>query len=103
MNYLFIIDMQNDFLTGVLGNKECVETIPYVKQEIESGKYDAIIFTQDTHDETYLSTQEGKKLPVPHCIRGSEGWKIESSLLKTAQDSQKEIRIVEKDGFGSLE
>ena len=71
---LVVVDMQNDFLTGSLANESAVKVIPNIKREIESGKYTHIIFTRDTHTEKYLETQEGKRLPVTHCIKGSEGW-----------------------------
>ena len=66
---LVVVDAQNDFITGVLGNKECDVATDVIADEIRSGKYDDVIFTRDTHDENYLNTQEGKKLPVTHCIK----------------------------------
>ena len=65
---LVVVDAQNDFITGVLGNKECNVATNVIADEIRSGKYDDVIFTRDTHDENYLNTQEGRKLPVAHCI-----------------------------------
>lgn len=87
MNQVYIIvDMQNDFIDGSLGTPEAREIVPLVEAAIvESKKNDAVhtdlIFTQDTHHEDYLDTQEGKKLPVPHCIKGTRGWNICRQLL----------------------
>ena len=64
MRILMVIDTQNDFITGALGNKECEATVPKIVEVIKSGKYDSAILTMDTHTENYLNTQEGKKLPV---------------------------------------
>ena len=72
---LVIVDVQNDFVDGALGTKEAVEILPYVKEEI-SKKYDDVFVTFDTHEENYLDTLEGKMLPVKHCIRYTEGWKL---------------------------
>ena len=72
---LIVVDMQNDFIDGALGTKEAVAIVPYVKEVIENfdGK---VLFTRDTHFENYMETQEGKNLPVPHCIKDTEGWQI---------------------------
>lgn len=74
-NILIVVDMQNDFITGALGTKEAVSIVPKVEEKIKSfgGR---VIFTRDTHFENYMDTQEGHRLPVPHCIQGSEGWQI---------------------------
>lgn len=67
---LIVVDMQNDFIDGALGTKEAVEIVPYVKEKIE--KYEGkVFFTRDTHFENYMDTQEGKNLPVPHCVKGT--------------------------------
>ena len=83
---LVVVDAQNDFITGVLGNKECNVATNVIADEIRSGKYDDVIFTRDTHDENYLNTQEGKKLPVTHCIKGTNGWEVDARL----KDAMKE-------------
>jgi len=80
---LVVVDMQNDFLTGTLANESAVNVIPNIKREIESGKYTHIIFTKDTHLSNYLETQEGKKLPVVHCIYGTPGWEVCDELLNS--------------------
>ena len=79
---LIVIDMQKDFIDGALGTKEAQAIVPNVKKKIEEYKArgDEIIFTRDTHDEDYLNTNEGKHLPVEHCIEGTEGWKIHPDL-----------------------
>jgi len=93
---LVVVDAQNDFITGALGNKECDVATNVIADEIRSGKYDDVIFTRDTHDENYLNTQEGKKLPVPHCIRDTEGWQIRSEL-----DALRKTEPIDKETFGS--
>lgn len=101
---LVVVDMQNDFLTGVLGNEECKQTIPQVVDIIKNGGYDAICVTMDTHEEDYLSTQEGEKLPVLHCIKDTEGWQIEASVDEAVQYSLgNSLYYIEKDTFGSTD
>ena len=75
---LIVIDMQNDFIDGALGTKEAQAIVPNVKKKIEeyAARGDEIIFTRDTHRANYLETNEGKHLPVEHCIHGTEGWII---------------------------
>ena len=75
---LIIVDMQVDFVTGSLGTKEAERIVPAVVKKIETEKENGaqIIFTKDTHKTNYLQTQEGRKLPVKHCIRQTEGWQI---------------------------
>ena len=101
---LVVVDAQNDFITGVLGNKECDVATNVIAEEIRSGKYDDVIFTRDTHDENYLNTQEGKKLPVTHCIKGTNGWEVDARL----KDAMKELGVdcndmtyIDKPTFGS--
>lgn len=79
---LIVVDMQKDFIDGALGSKEAVAIVENVKNKIaqyqENG--DEIIFTRDTHQTDYLNTNEGKNLPVEHCIQGTDGWKIQEGL-----------------------
>ena len=79
---LIVVDMQKDFIDGALGSKEAVAIVENVKNKIaqyqENG--DEIIFTRDTHQTDYLNTNEGKNLPVEHCIQGTEGWMIQEGL-----------------------
>ena len=69
---LIVVDMQNDFIDGSLGTKEALAIVDRVAEEI-SKDYDFIFFTRDTHNDDYLSSNEGKHLPVKHCIKGSDG------------------------------
>ena len=95
MKVLVVVDMQNDFIDGALGTSEAVAIVPYVKETIE--KFDGrIIFTRDTHFENYMDTQEGKNLPVPHCIKGTEGWQIRQEL-----DALRTTEAIDKITFGS--
>lgn len=92
---LVVVDMQNDFIDGALGTAEAVAIVPAVKKKIEEfdGK---VLFTRDTHYDNYMDTQEGKNLPVPHCIKDTEGWQIRAELeaLRTTEP-------IDKPTFGS--
>ena len=91
---LVVVDMQNDFIDGALGTPEAQAIVPFVKEKIKS--FDGrIIFTRDTHQNDYLQTQEGAKLPVPHCIEGTSGWDISPELKGFAKE------IIDKPTFGS--
>ena len=94
---LVVVDMQNDFIDGALGTPEAVAIVPHVKEKIESfdGK---VFFTRDTHFENYMSTEEGKNLPVPHCIKGTDGWQIRAEL-----DALRTTEAIDKLTFGSRE
>ena len=96
---LVVVDMQNDFLTGTLANESAVNVIPNIKREIESGKYTHIIFTRDTHTKNYLNTQEGKLLPVPHCIYLTNGWEV-CEELEDADFKGIEPMFLDKPTFG---
>lgn len=78
MKVLICVDMQNDFVTGSLGSPEAQAIVPRVVEVLDEHKetMTMLLFTQDTHTVGYLETMEGKNLPVPHCIIGTEGWKI---------------------------
>ena len=97
MKYLIVVDMQNDFIDGALGTAEAVAIVPKVKEKIETfdGK---VLFTRDTHFENYMETQEGKNLPVPHCIKGTDGWQIRAEL-----DALRTTEPIDKVVFGSSE
>lgn len=79
---LIVVDMQNDFINGVLGTPEAVSIVPKVRKKILTRKAEGYegIFTYDTHDENYLETNEGRHLPVKHCIIGTEGWKLHRDI-----------------------
>lgn len=96
-NILVVVDMQNDFIDGALGTPEAVSIVPYVKQLIEDfdGK---VLFTRDTHFPEYMDTQEGKNLPVPHCIKGTPGWEIRPEL-----EALRKTDAIDKLTFGSSE
>ncbi len=93
---LIVVDMQNDFIDGSLGTKEAQAIVENVRQKIklyeENG--DEIIFTRDTHTKDYLNTNEGKHLPVEHCIVGTDGWKIADGLEVSG------AKYVDKPSFG---
>lgn len=97
---LLVIDMQNDFIDGALRNEEAMKIIENVNKKITKYREnrDIIIFTRDTHDTNYLNTNEGKNLPVSHCIKGTDGWQISSSI-----NVQENDKIIDKPTFGSLE
>ena len=94
---LVVVAMQNDFIDGVLGTKEAVAIVPKVEERIRNFK-GTVLFTRDTHESWYLDTQEGKKLPVPHCIRNTEGWQIRNEL-----DSLRKTEPIDKETFGSTD
>ncbi len=96
MNYLIVVDMQNDFIDGALGTKEAQAILPKVVEKVRNWK-GKIIFTRDSHTEDYLHTQEGSRLPVPHCIKGTPGWQIAKQL-----PMQEDTVIIDKPGFGSV-
>lgn len=97
---LIVVDMQKDFVDGALGTAEAVGIVDNVVKKIESTDGD-IIVTYDTHQENYMETQEGKNLPVPHCIRGTEGWQLDKKVQ--AAVDKKGFRAIEKPTFGSTE
>ena len=98
--FLIIVDMQKDFVDGALGSPEAQAIVGNVVNKID--KFDGdIIATYDTHPENYMETQEGKNLPVPHCIKGTDGWKLDSRV-QSALD-KREYKTIEKPTFGSTE
>ena len=97
---LIIVDMQNDFLDGSLGNKDCLKIVPNCCRFIKKFKGDLFV-TKDTHFNDYLKTKEGKKLPIIHCIRGTKGHDLNAEILESLK--KKKFRIFEKYTFGSIE
>ncbi len=99
MKILIVIDMQKDFIDGSLGTKEAVKIVPNVASKINEFKKagNEIVFTRDTHQADYLNTQEGKNLPVVHCIEGTPGWQIDGSLDVSGS------KIFNKPSFGSMD
>jgi len=108
MRTLIVIDMQNDFIDGSLGTKEAVSIVPNVKAKIEEylKNGDRIIFTRDTHHDDYMDTNEGRHLPVVHCIEGTTGWEIRPELMDAVKDENEEtglvknVTIINKPSFG---
>lgn len=96
MKFLIVVDMQNDFIDGALGTKEAVAILSAVKEKI-AGFDGRVLFTRDTHESDYLGTQEGRNLPVEHCIKDTEGWQIQPEL-----DSLRKEEPVDKPTFGSV-
>jgi len=104
MKVLVVIDMQKDFTTGALGNPETAAVVDNVAAYIEKfrkeNKDAKIIATLDTHYENYMDTQEGKNFPVPHCIRGTEGWMLEDAVEKALDE---DCIKLEKITFGAVD
>jgi nicotinamidase-related amidase len=97
-NFLVVVDMQNDFTYGALHNEEAIAIIPGVEEKIRA--FDGnVIFTYDTHQENYMETQEGKNLPVPHCIEGTDGWQLVEPLEKLRKNGK--CVTFKKNTFGS--
>ena len=94
---LIVVDMQNDFIDGSLGTAEAIAIVPNVAEKIRRfpGK---VLFTRDTHAENYLETQEGRNLPVVHCVKGSAGWQIRDELAALC-----ETEPIDKPTFGSAQ
>lgn len=98
---LVVVDMQEDFITGSLGTQEAQAIVPAVVEKICRRKEEGyeILVTLDTHGPDYSNTQEGKKLPVEHCIRGTQGWQLQADVERAVGDAKR----YEKPTFGSRE
>lgn len=97
--YLIVIDMQNDFIGGNLGTARAQEILSSVVKKVSD--FDGtVLYTMDTHDDDYLTTSEGKSLPVVHCIKGTDGWKVPPSLNNVLEE--KHAVAFEKLTFGSV-
>ena len=99
---IVVVDMQKDFIDGALGTKEAQEMLPHMEAKLAAAQAAGakLVFTMDTHGEDYLATQEGRRLPVTHCMRGTEGWEIAASLQPFVRAAE---AVVEKPAFGSTE
>lgn len=97
-NVLIVVDMQNDFISGALGSPEAQAILPLVAKKLASFSGN-VYFTRDTHEPDYLNSQEGKNLPVVHCIKDTEGWQIADSLSAYVKDAT----VIDKPSFGSVE
>jgi nicotinamidase-related amidase len=99
-HFLVVVDIQKDFVDGALGTPEAVAIVDNAVAKIDS--FDGeIIVTYDTHAEDYMRTSEGAKLPVPHCIKGTDGWELDSKIASALEN--KKFVSVEKPTFGSVE
>ena len=98
--FLIVVDMQKDFIDGALGTKEAQAIVPAAAQRIRACREAGytVIGTLDTHGADYMETAEGKKLPVPHCIRETEGWQLNGAI----REAMGEAILVEKPTFGSV-
>ncbi len=94
---LIAVDLQNDFIDGALGTPEAVAIVPRVREKV-AGFAGKVLFTRDTHQDNYLDTQEGRRLPVPHCIEGTDGWQICDAVKPLIQG-----KVFDKPSFGSVE
>lgn len=98
--YLVVVDMQQDFVYGALGSEEARQIVPAVIEKIKN--FDGeVVFTQDTHKADYLDTQEGKNLPVEHCIDGSEGWELIEQLEEIRRKGN--LKSYYKGTFGCID
>lgn len=95
---LVVVDMQKDFIDGSLGTKEAQAIVPSVVAKMKSYNKSDIYLTRDTHSENYLDTAEGKKLPVVHCVEGSDGWQLQAEIEALAEPDH----IINKPAFGSM-
>ena len=92
---LVVVDMQNDFISGALGSPEAEAVVPKVCEKIRD--FDGeVLYTRDTHGPDYLETQEGRKLPVPHCIKGTRGWELDPRV-----EALRKSTPIDKPAFGS--
>lgn len=105
MKFLIVVDMQKDFVDGALGSNEAVAIVHKVVEKI-NGFDGAIAVTHDTHQENYMETQEGRNLPVMHCVEGTDGWRLNDAVfeaLDTKYDERSPIEVFMKPSFGSTE
>ena len=96
---IIVIDMQNDFIDGSLGTKEAEAIVPAVIEKIKEYPKQDVYATRDTHLKDYLNTQEGKNLPVEHCIKGTKGWEIRADIAELILKNH----IFDKPTFGSVQ
>lgn len=102
---LVVIDAQVDFITGALRNEEAIKAVPNIVKKINDFDGDYILVTMDTHDENYLESKEGKKLPVKHCVKGTKGWQLQEDIKKALIEHDakegKNVMFFQKPTFGS--
>lgn len=103
---LLLVDVQNDFISGSLANEDAQACIPAIVEKINNFNGDAIFLTMDTHDDNYLETPEGKKLPLKHCIHNTWGWQIDDKVRTAVERKKNEgvkVQYIMKPTFGSVE
>ena len=102
---IVVVDMQKDFISGALGTKEEEAIVKNVIDKVEENQDASFYYTMDTHQADYMETQEGKNLPVPHCIEETDGWKLEERIAKqlSVLEKQTSVTVVKKLTFGSTE
>lgn len=99
MKVLVVVDCQNDFVSGALANEKAKEIVPKIAQYVKD--FEGItIFTRDTHGSDYMETMEGKNLPVPHCIAGTEGWQVCNELMDACVGKENNCFVFNKPTFG---
>ena len=97
--FLVVVDMQKDFVDGALGSAEAVGIVGNVVEKIKSYDKKDVVATKDTHQENYMDTQEGKNLPVVHCVEGTDGWEFDKEVAKALDG----VKVFNKPTFGSLD
>ena len=97
---LIVVDMQDDFISGSLGTREAEAIVPAVVKKISAFDGD-VVYTRDTHTGQYLNTAEGRKLPVVHCVKDTDGWQIHPEVWKAGEG--KTAAVIDKPTFGSME
>lgn len=99
MKFLIVVDMQKDFIDGSLGTKEAEAIVPAVVKKIR--EWDGVVVaTRDTHQPDYMQTQEGRFLPVEHCIEGTDGWQITPDVQQALDE--RNAQVINKPTFGSV-
>ena len=98
---IIVVDMQNDFVFGTLANRAAEDIIPNIRKLLDDARAndDYIFYTRDTHDYSYSTTQEGKHLPIEHCIYGTPGWQVVSALEVMPTFTNK-VYHIDKNKFG---
>lgn len=103
---LVVVDVQNDFIDGALRNEDAIKTVPNIVKKINEFDGKLILVTMDTHEDNYLETNEGIKLPVKHCIKGTDGWNlnhdVENALINAEEKRKIRVNYFEKPTFGSI-
>ena len=101
MKILIVVDMQKDFISGPLGTAEARAIVPYVAEKAKNTPRENLFVTLDTHQPNYMETNEGRHLPVQHCIEGTEGYALDNAIA-AAVDGIPASRIIRKPTFGSV-